>query len=104
VVGGEKKKGNTKARGLTEFEKAKRAEKSKARATDRAKPNEPKTGNTQAAAGSSLTVPTRANATGLQLEVHADLGSHYDIKKVRSMEILGKGSDRSRYMVSHQYE
>jgi len=53
-----KKKGNTKARALTEIEKAEGAEKS----TDRAKPNEPGTNSSQAAAGSSLTVP----------EFHAD--------------------------------
>jgi len=58
VVGGEKKKGNTKARALIEIEKAERAEKS----TDRAKPNEPETSSSQAAAGSLLTVP----------EFHAD--------------------------------
>jgi len=86
-----KKKGNTKPRALTEFEKAERAKKSMTRATDRPKPNEPKTSS---AAGSSLTVPTRASATGLQLEFHANvavLGSHHNIKKARSMEALGEG-------------
>jgi len=75
-----KKKGNTKARELTEIEKAERAEKS----TDRAKPNEPETSSSQAAARSSLTVP----------EFHADtavLGSHHNIKKARSMEVPGEG-------------
>jgi len=84
VVGGERKKGNTEARALTEFEKAERAEKSKARATDRAKPNVPETSSGQAATESSLTVP----------EFHADtavLGSHHNIKKARSMGVLREG-------------
>ena len=92
--------GSTRATGaLAESERAERAEKSKARATDRARPNEPKTSSAQAAAGSPLTVLTRASATGLQLEFHADtavLGSHHNIKSVRSMEVLGEGPDRSR--------
>jgi len=74
---------------LIEFEKAERA---KPRATDRAKPNEPETSS---AAGSSL---TRTSATGL----HADttvLGSHRNIKKARSMGVLGEGSDRSRQSI-----
>jgi len=47
-----KKKGNTKAQALTESEKAERTEKSMARATDRAKPNEPQTSSAQ------ITFPT----------------------------------------------
>jgi hypothetical protein len=89
-----KKKGNIKARALTEYEKAESAEQSKARTTDRAKPNEPETtdSSAQVAAGSSLMIP----------EFHADtavLGSHYNIKKARSMEVLGEGSDRSRQSI-----
>jgi len=48
---------NTKARALTEFEKAE--EKSKARTVDRAKPNEPEISSAQVAVVSSLTAPTR---------------------------------------------
>jgi hypothetical protein len=88
-----KKKGNTKAPALTEFGIA---EKSKGRATDRAKPNEPETSS---AAVSSLTIPTWASATGLQLEFHADTAVLGSIKKARSMEVLGEGSDRSRQSI-----
>jgi hypothetical protein len=93
-----KKKGNTKARALTEFEKAEIAEKSKGRA-NRAKPNEPETGSAQAAAVSSLTVPTWASATGLQLEFHADtaiLGSikRCELWKYWERGLIGQGSQQ----------
>jgi len=79
-------KGNTKAQALTEFARAGRSEKSKARATDRAKLNEPETSSAQAAAGS---VPADT----------AVLSSHHNIKKARSMEVLGEGSERSRQSI-----
>jgi len=66
---------------LTEFEKAERAGKSKVRATDRAKSNEPETSSVQATAGSSLTVPADT----------AVLDSHHNIKKARSMEVVEEG-------------
>jgi hypothetical protein len=79
-----KKKGNIKVRALTEYEKAESAEQSKARTTDRAKPNEPETSSAQATAGSSPTVP----------EFHADtavLSSHHNIKKREAWKYWERG-------------
>ena len=61
-----------------------RAEKSKGRTVDRAKPSEPEISSAQAVAVSSLTVPTRV------------LGS---IKRREAWKYRGEGSDRSRQSI-----